>query len=69
VDARCVWETGEGRTVFWWGGMMERGHLEVLGVDGRILKLSLRNGMGEGGICNGLMYLRAGTGGRLLRMR
>ena len=24
---------------FWWGNLMERGHLEDLGVDGRILKL------------------------------
>ena len=23
---------------FWWGDLMERGHLEDLGVDGRILK-------------------------------
>jgi hypothetical protein len=32
-----VWETGEVHTAFWWGDMMERDHLEDLGVDGRII--------------------------------
>jgi hypothetical protein len=29
--------TGEVRTGFWWGGLMERDHLEDLGVDRRII--------------------------------
>jgi len=32
-----VWETGKVRTGLWWGDLMERGHLEDLGVYGRIL--------------------------------
>lgn len=68
MDAQYVWETGEGHTVFWWGGVMERGHLEVLGVDERILKFFSRNGM-VGGAGNGLIYLRTRTDGRLFGMR
>jgi hypothetical protein len=30
-----VWQT-EVRKGFWWGNLMERAHLETLGVDGRI---------------------------------
>jgi len=48
VEALYVWETGEVHTVFWWGSMMERGHLGVIGVDGRLLKLSPRKRMGGG---------------------
>jgi len=32
-----VWEIGEGRTGFWWGDLRQRGHLEVVGVDGRVM--------------------------------
>jgi hypothetical protein len=32
-----VWETGEVHTGFWWGDLMERDHLEDLGVGGRII--------------------------------
>jgi hypothetical protein len=32
-----VWETGEMHTGFWWRCLRERGHLEYLGVDGRII--------------------------------
>jgi hypothetical protein len=28
---------GEGLTGFWWVGLMERDHLEDLGVDGRVI--------------------------------
>jgi hypothetical protein len=30
-------ETGEERKIFWWGDLMERGHLEDLGLNGRII--------------------------------
>ena len=50
MDARYVWETGEVHTVFWWGDMMEKGHLEVLVVDGRILKLIFKKWNGGGGL-------------------
>ena len=37
-----VWETGEMHTSFWWGDLRERGHLEDLGLYGRIiLKMEL----------------------------
>ena len=34
---RHVWRTGEVHTGFRWEDLMERDHLEDLGVDGRIL--------------------------------
>jgi hypothetical protein len=43
-----VWETGEVHTGFWWGDLRERDHLEVLGIDGRImLKWILKKWDGE----------------------
>jgi hypothetical protein len=32
-----VWETGEVHTGFWWEDLSKKGHLENLGVDGRII--------------------------------
>jgi hypothetical protein len=32
-----VLETGEVHTGFWWGNLRERGDLEELGVEGRII--------------------------------
>jgi hypothetical protein len=46
-----VWGREEVREGFWWGDLRERGHLEGLGVDGRIIlkrifkKLDRRYGM------------------------
>jgi hypothetical protein len=49
-----IWETGEVQTGFWWGDLMERDHLEDLGLDGRIiLKLIYKNWDGEA--WNGLL--------------
>jgi hypothetical protein len=31
------WETGEVRTEFWWGDLMERDPFGDLGIDGRII--------------------------------
>jgi len=67
LDARYVRETGEVHTRFLWGDMMERGHLEFLDIDGRILKFIFKKW--NGGLCNGLIYLKRGTCVRLLRMR
>jgi len=45
-------------TGFWWGNLEEGDHLEVPGVDGRIiLRWNIRKG-------DGLIWLRIGTGGR-----
>jgi hypothetical protein len=61
----CLWGTGEVCTGFWWGNLIERDHLEDIGVDGRIiLKWSLNNW--EWGSWVGLIWLRIGTGGGLL---
>jgi hypothetical protein len=32
-----VWKTGEVHTRFWWGDLSERGQLEELGVDMRVI--------------------------------
>jgi hypothetical protein len=50
---------------FWWGNLRERGHLENLGIDGRIiLKWIFRRW--DVGAWTGLIWLRTGTGGGLL---
>jgi hypothetical protein len=38
-----VWEIGEVRTMFWWEDVRERGHLEYIGVDGRIILKGIFN--------------------------
>jgi hypothetical protein len=43
-----AWKTAEVHTGFWWGGLRERGHLEDLGIDGRlILKWIIKNWDGD----------------------
>jgi hypothetical protein len=37
IGMQHVWDTEEVHTKFCWGDLAERDHLEVLGVDGRIL--------------------------------
>jgi hypothetical protein len=32
-----MWKTGEAHTGFWWGDLRERGHLEDLGIDGKVI--------------------------------
>jgi hypothetical protein len=50
---------------FWWGDLMERNNLEDLGVDERIiLKWILKKSDGES--WTGLLWLKIGTGDRLL---
>jgi hypothetical protein len=49
-----VWKTGEVHAGFWWGDLRERGHLEEVGVDGRIiLKWIFKTW--DGDECNGLI--------------
>jgi hypothetical protein len=57
-----AWETGEVHTVFWWGDLMERDHLEDTSVDGTItLKWIFKKLDGEG--WTGVIWLRTGAGG------
>jgi hypothetical protein len=57
----------EVHTVFWWGSMRERDHLEGPGIDGRvILRCILRKW--DGG-WTGLFWLRIGTGDSHLETR
>jgi len=57
-----VWETGEVHTVFWWGNMRERYHLEDPGGVRRIiLKWVFKKW--DGGYGTGLTWVSTGTGG------
>ena len=55
-----VWGTGEVHTGFWWEDLMERDHLEDLGVDGRIILKWIK---WDEEVQNGFLWLRRGTGG------
>jgi hypothetical protein len=57
-------ETGEVHTGFWWGNLRNRDHLEIPGVEGRIiLKLIFEK---WDGAWTGSIWLRIRTGGGLL---
>jgi hypothetical protein len=56
---------GEVHTGFWWGDLRERDHLKDPGIDGRII-LKLISKKWDEGAWTGLIWLRIGTGGRLL---
>jgi hypothetical protein len=56
---------GEVHTGFWWGYLIERDHLEDLGIDGKkILKWIFKKW--DGGAWTGLIWLRIETGVGLL---
>ena len=48
-------------TGFWWGDLRERGDLEDLGVDGRIILKQIFEKLDEE-TWSGLIWLRVGTG-------
>ena len=57
-----VWETGDVHMRLWWGDLRERGHLEDLGIDGRIiLKWIFKKWDGEA--LTGMIRLKTGAGG------
>jgi hypothetical protein len=56
---------GEVYTGFWWGNPSEGDHLEDAGLDIRII-LEWVFEKWDGGSWTGLIWLRIGTGGRLL---
>jgi hypothetical protein len=55
---------GEVHTGFWCGDLKERDHLEDLGIDGRVILKGIFKKWD--GARTGLIWLRIGTGGRLL---
>jgi hypothetical protein len=60
-----VWGRGELYRGFWWENMKERGHVEDLGIDGRILlKCMLRKHDAKS--CTGFGWLKIYTSGGLL---
>jgi hypothetical protein len=59
-----VWVISEMHIGFWWESLIERGHLEDLGVSGRmILKCAFKKWDGE---WTELIWLRIGADGGLL---
>jgi hypothetical protein len=56
-----VLEIGEVHTGFWWGDLRERGDLEDLRIDGRIILKQIFRKSDEA--WSGLIWLRVGTGG------
>jgi hypothetical protein len=59
-----VWGTRKVHIRFWWGDLMERDHMEDLGVDGRIILKRIKKW--DGKTRTGLVWLRIRTGGGLL---
>jgi hypothetical protein len=63
-----VWGRGEVHTGFWWETLRDLGHLEDVGVYGRIiLKWVFKKYVGR--LWTGFMWLRIGTSGGLLLTR
>ena len=58
-------ERAEVYTEFWWEDLRERDHLDDPGVDGKIILRWIFKTKNRGAR-TGLIWLRTGTGGRLL---
>jgi len=60
-----VWETGDVHMRLWWGDLRETGHLEDLGIDGRITATWIIKKW-DWEAWTALISLRIRTGGRRL---
>jgi len=63
-----IWGRGEVGTGFWMVNLKEEDYLEDPGVDGKII-LRCNFGKWDEGAWTGLIWLRIGTGGGLLKRR
>jgi len=63
-----TWRTGQVHTWFWWGNLKQRNHLEITGIDGKIiLKWILK--AEDGRVWCGFIWLKIGTSVRFLLTR
>jgi hypothetical protein len=63
-----IWGRGEVHTGLYWGNLREEDHLEDPGVDGRRILKWTSERLDEGA-WTGSIWLRIGTGGKLLCIR
>jgi hypothetical protein len=59
----------EVHTLFWWGNLRERDHVEDPGIDGRIMLSRFFKMCNGGRAWTGLIWIRIGTGGKFLKMQ
>jgi hypothetical protein len=62
-----VWGIGEAYIGFWWGNRREKGRVEKLGIDGRIILRRIFRKW-DVGAWTGSIWFKIGTGGWYLQM-